>query len=139
MEPEYGWQQMLTHNGRFVVEVSLSTRDAVGSGKVRPIQSGMRPNWLHEATGRILEGPIILLGGIRSLRPGEVGQLAIHPFRPQEWAGISEDSELGLLSARQTVVGSARVISVVDMPDRAEIDLSWMEPPSPPGSNWLTR
>lgn len=139
MEPEYGWQRMLTHNGRFLVEVSLSTRDAVGSGKVRPIQSGMRPNWLYEATGRILEGPIILQGGIRSLRPGEVGQLSIHPFRPQDWAGISEDSELSLLSARQTVVGSARIIGVVDMPDRAEIDLSWTEPPKPPGSNWLTR
>jgi hypothetical protein len=129
---------MLIHDGRFVAELALRASEP-GSGKARPLQSGARPNWRHTPTGRVLEGPVTLTDDARSVRPGETGTVEIHPIRPQDWAGISEGAELELLSARGTVIGTARILQVLGMPDSAAVDLSWVDPPTPPGSNWLAR
>jgi hypothetical protein len=136
MDATYGWQRILTHDGRFIVELSLYA--STPAAKVRALQSGARPNWKHRPTGRVLEGPVILSGDRQSIRPGETGTVEIHPFLPQDWADIIEGAELELLSPREAGIGTARVVRVVDMPPSATVDLSWTERPSPSPSTGLT-
>lgn len=129
MDAQHGWQRMLTHGGRIIAELTLA-RTTPGGPRPRPVQSGMRANWRHAGPDQVpVEGPVVLLDDTRrSIRPGEIARVAIYPLLPQLWDGVSAGSELDLVADRGLVIGRARVLEVIDLPQSAELDLNWSRP-----------
>lgn len=123
---------MIGHDGHLVVDLRLlSSREG---GRDRPIQSGYRAQWwlVQEHVERWLgTGPIDLLQGRRSLKPGDIGPVALHPMVPSSWQDIDRGDVLHMRERPGRTLGIAEVKDRVALPDEAPLKL----PLAPPAAS----
>lgn len=82
-------------------------------------------------------GPVDLLDGRRSIRPGETGRVAVHPMDPSAWRGVADGSVLHLRERPGQTLGVAVVRERVGVPDAAPLRLDAV--PLRPGATPLVR
>ncbi|MCL3862527.1 hypothetical protein [Actinotalea sp. K2] len=118
------WRRLIGHDGRLLADLRLSTPGEGGRG--RAVQSGYHASWwliLGDEERCLGSGPIDLLDGRRSIKPGDSGRIAIHPMDPSAWRGIDTPSVLHLRERVGQTLGVAMVTARVDVPDEAPLRL----------------
>jgi hypothetical protein len=110
-----------------VIEAFLDLWASEVAGKTRPLQSGYHAVWLLDASldvPHLESGPIDVVGG-RSLRPGDRGEILIHPMVPEAWLKVTVGAELGLISRSRTPreLGKAVVTARINVPAAAPLRL----------------
>jgi hypothetical protein len=118
---------LIGHDGYFVAVLRLFDIDE--GGRSRVVQSGFRADWIVMDDGLPDRGPLDLLGGRSSVKPGEEALIRIYPFSPGRWASVHPGSRIPLAGAPRRqgrrngngvrVVGSAEITERMDVPFEA--------------------
>lgn len=132
------WRRLIGHDGCLLADLRLNTPEEGGRG--RPVQSGYRASWWL-VTGDdetwLGSGPVDLLDERPSIKPGDVGRIAIHPMDPSAWRGVDARSRLHLRERIGQTLEVATVMKRVDVPDEAPLRLDAV--PLRPGEVRLAR
>lgn len=116
------WRRLIGHDGRLVADLRLLTPAEGGRG--RAVQSGYHAQWwLVGPTGEtwVGSGPIDLLDGRRSIKPGNSGSIAIYPMDPSAWQAVGSGSVLHLRERVGQTLGVATVKERIDVPASAPL------------------
>ena len=132
------WRRLIGHDGRFIADLRLTTPAEGGRG--RAVQSGYLAQWwLVGAAGEtwVGSGPIDLLDGQRSIKPGHSGRVAVYPMDPSAWQAVGSGSVLHLRERVGQTLGVATVKERIDVP--AEALLRFDAVPARPNRQQLAR
>lgn len=123
------WRRVIGHDGYLVAGLRMAT--PAEGGRSRAVQSGYYPQWwrVDGAQESWLGGaPIDLLDDQRSIRPGQVGRVAIRPMDPQVWRDVHPGAVLHLRERVGQTLGTATVEERVGVPDHAPPHLDRIPP-----------
>lgn len=132
------WRRLIGHDGYLLADLRLNTPEEGGRG--RPVQSGYRASWwliTGDVETWLGSGPLDLLDGQRSIKPGGAVRVAIHPLVPIGWRAVQAKSTLHLRERVGQTLGVATVVERVDVPDDAPLRFDAV--PLRPGEALLTR
>jgi hypothetical protein len=115
------WRQLIGHDGYLVADLRLRTPAEGGRG--RALQSGYHAQWwlIGETETWVGSGPIDLLEGRRSIKPGTTGSVAIRPMDPTAWRTVSQHDVLHLRERVGQTLGVAVVRERIDVPHDAPL------------------
>lgn len=132
------WRRLIGHEGYLLVELRVLT--PAEGGRSRALQTGYHAVWWQpddQSEGWPLgSGPIDLLAGQRSLRPGQSGPVAVRPMDPAPWRDVDAGAVLHLRERAGQTLGVADVVRRVDLPEDAPLRLDAV--PLRPGAVALT-
>jgi hypothetical protein len=109
------WRQQLGHDGR--VRIRLRLLSPGEGGRDRALQTGFKAEWLLPDDERPAAAPIDLVGGRRSLRPGDEAVVVAHPLEPERWHDLAVGTSIDLFWSRGRRLGVGVVEAVEDVPD----------------------
>ena len=116
------WRELIGHEGYLVARLRMLT--SAEGGRNRTLQSGFRAAWWLVGASEetwVGEGPLDLVGDRRSLKPGEVAEIRVHPMDPSEWRHVGPGAVLHLRIAAGKTLGVATVEDVVGVPAHAPL------------------
>lgn len=109
------WRQHLGHDGR--VRIRLRLLSPGEGGRDRALQTGFKAEWLLPGDERPAAAPIDLVGGRRSLRPGDEARVVAHPLEPERWHDLAPGTAVDLHWSPGRRLGLGVVEAVEAVPD----------------------
>jgi hypothetical protein len=115
------WRRLIGHDGYFIADLRLHTPAEGGRG--RALQSGYHAQWwlIRESETWVGSGPIDLLEGRRSIKPGATGSVAIRPMDPSVWRTVAPLDVLHLRERVGQTLGVAVVRERIAVPHDAPL------------------